>query len=211
MNTSGQPSIASSFYWLIAVLADAPPFATTAVFDEALLVRQAQEDLGQFGQLYECYMPRVYRYLLGRVGNVADAQDLTSQTFIAAMENLNKYKGQRPFLAWLFGIARNKATDHFRQLRPDHQLETAVALADNDTQDPSDIVQQQLTLERVAGKLQAIAPDRAEAILLRLVAGLSVTEVAALMDKNEPAVRMLLHRGLRDLQTQLVVVGEDVL
>lgn len=211
MKTREQQSIDSSFYWLIALLADAPPLAMGTLLDDVQLVRQAQEDLGHFTQLYECYMPRVYRYLLGRVGNVADAQDLTSQTFIAAMENLNKYEGQRPFLAWLFGIARNKATDHFRQQRPDNQLDTAVDLADTHTQDPSEIVQQQLTLEAVARKLSIIAPDRAEAILLRLVAGLSVAEVAALMGKNEPAIRMLLHRGLRDLQTQLLGVGEDVL
>ncbi|HUM72298.1 MAG TPA: sigma factor-like helix-turn-helix DNA-binding protein [Chloroflexota bacterium] len=64
-------------------------------------------------------------------------------------------------------------------------------------------------MELVARKLQTIAPDRAEAISLRLIAGLEVAEVARLMDKNEPAVRMLLHRGLRDLQAQLYPTGKN--
>lgn len=170
--------------------------------DDAALVRQAQQDLQKFTELYERYVTRVYRYLLARVGNVADAQDLTSQTFIAAMENLDKYKEQRPFLAWLFGIARNKAADSYRRSRPETDLERAEAVPDSNKY-PDDVVDQRLSLELVARKLRTIAPDRAEAISLRLIAGLEVAEVARLMGKNEPAVRMLLHRGLRDLQRQL--------
>jgi RNA polymerase sigma-70 factor (ECF subfamily) len=183
--------------------------ATETLLDDAALVRRAQQDLQQFTELYERHVARVYRYLLARVGHVADAQDLTSQTFIAAMENLDKYKGQRPFLAWLFGIARNKATDMYRQQRPDSDIETAVAIPDSD-EHPDDIVHQRLSFEWVVRKLQTIAPERAEAISLRLIAGLEVAEVAELMGKNEAAVRMLLHRGLRDLQAQLNPVGEDV-
>lgn len=204
MNTSSTQTASQSMLWLITALADAPPLAT----DDLTLVRQAQEDLEKFTELYERHVQRVYRYLLVRVGNVADAQDLTSQTFIAAMENLDKYKGQRPFLAWLFGIARNKSMDWYRHSRPETDLDTAVAIPDLD-EHPDDIVDQHLSLELVARKLQTIAPDRAEAISLRLIAGLEVAEVARLMDKNEPAVRMLLHRGLRDLQAQLHPAGEN--
>lgn len=181
---------------------DAPPPAIPTALDDVALVRQAQQDLQKFTELYERYVPRVYRYLLTRVGNVADAQDLTSQTFIAAMENLDKYKGQRPFLAWLFGIAHNKAADYYRRCRPETALEKVEAVPDSNEQ-PDDVVDQRLSLELVARKLQTIAPGRAEAISLRLIAGLEVAEVSRLMGKNEPAVRMLLHRGLRDLQAQL--------
>ena len=204
MNTSSPQTASQSMLWLIAALADAPPLEV----DDTALVRQAQQDLQKFTELYERYVPRVYRYLLVRVGNVADAQDLTSQTFIAAMENLDKYKGQRPFLAWLFGIAHNKAADYYRRSRPETDLEEAETVADSD-EHPDDLVDQRLSMELVARKLQTIAPDRAEAISLRLIAGLEVAEVARLMGKNEPAVRMLLHRGLRDLQTQLYPAGEN--
>jgi RNA polymerase sigma-70 factor, ECF subfamily len=142
------------------------------------------------------------------VGNVAYAQDLTSQTFIAAMENLDKYKGQRPFLAWLFGIARNKTADYYRRSRLETDLEEAKPVPDSGER-PDDMVDQQLSMELVAHKLQTIAPNRAEAISLRLIAGLDVAEVSRLMGKNEPAVRMLLHRGLRDLQMQLCAMEEN--
>ncbi len=186
--------------WLTisALLAEAP----ATIEDDRALVQAARADLRAFNSLYERHVTRVYRYLLVRVGNVADAEDLTSQTFLVAMENLDKYKGQRPFLAWLFGIARHKVADKYRRQKPELMLETAADLAD--PQDaPDDLVSQKLQIEAVAQKLQTLSPDRAEAISLRLFGGLDIPEIARLMRKQEPAVRMLLHRGLQDLQTRL--------
>lgn len=193
-----------TFAWLVtAVLADVPVLAE----DDTALVRQAQQNLNAFTDLYERHVQRVYRYLLVRVGNVPDAQDLTSQTFIAAMENLHRYGGERPFPAWLFGIARNKTADFYRR-QPEADLETAVHVPDLD-ETPDELVNQRLQVEAVARKLQTIAPDRAEAVSLRLFGGLEVPEIARIMDKNEAAVRMLMHRGLRDLQAQLTPYWEE--
>jgi RNA polymerase sigma-70 factor (ECF subfamily) len=186
--------------WLTisALLAEAP----ATIEDDRALVQAARADLRAFNGLYERHVTSVYRYLLVRVGNVADAEDLTSQTFLVAMENLDKYRGERPFLAWLFGIARHKVADKYRRQKPELMLETAADLADPQD-DPDDLVSQKLQIEAVAQKLQTLSPDRAEAISLRLFGGLDIPEIARLMRKQEPAVRMLLHRGLQDLQTRL--------
>lgn len=180
----------------------APNLPSVSLDDDQVLVRQAQANKEAFAELYQRHAVRVYRYLLARVGDTADAEDLTSQTFMAAMVGLPRYHGPMPFVAWLLGIARHKAADHFRARRPEQSLETAVPLsASNDP--PEESVGRTLQLETVARKLQTIAPDRAEAVTLRLFAGLEVAEIARLMDKNEAAVRMLVFRGLRDLQAQL--------
>lgn len=193
------PPVTDPLAWLLtSILAQLPAVAE----DDAELIRQAQQDLRKFTDLYERYVQRVYRYLLVRTGSVADAEDLTSQTFMAAMEHLHQYKGQRPFPAWLLGIAKNKRADFYRRQKPVADLETAVALA-TDEDSPDDLVTRQIQMETVARKLQAIAPDRAEALSLRLFAGLEVPEIARMLDKQEPAVRMLIHRGMRDLQAQL--------
>lgn len=186
--------------WLTisALLAEAP----ATIEDDRALVQAARADLRAFNALYERHVTRVYRYLLVRVGSVADAEDLTSQTFLVAMENLDKYRGERPFLAWLFGIARHKVADKYRRQKPELMLETAADLADPQD-DPDDLVNQKLQIEAVAQKLQTLSPDRAEVITLRLFGGLDIPEIARLMRKQEPAVRMLLHRGLQDLQTRL--------
>jgi RNA polymerase sigma-70 factor, ECF subfamily len=177
----------------------------TAVFideDDQALIRLAKNDLGAFSALYQKYASQVYRYLLVRVGNQDDAQDLTSQTFLAAMERLHTYRSQGHFAAWLLGIARHKVMDQYRRRRPELALDTAVSQP-HTAEGPDEQVDRQLIIEQVARKLQTIAPDRAEALSLRLFAGLDVAEIARLMDKNEAAVRMLVFRGLRDLQAQL--------
>jgi RNA polymerase sigma-70 factor, ECF subfamily len=176
--------------------------------DDAALVQAAQKDISAFSLLYQRYVQQVYRYLLARVGNAPDAQDLTSQTFMAAMQGLKQYRGQQPFIAWLLGIARHKAADQFRQRRPDVELDIAELLPGSDDA-LEDQVGRRLEMEQIGRKLQAIAPDRAEALSLRLFAGLEVAEIARIMARNEAAVRMLVFRGLRDLQQQLNVSPEE--
>ena len=186
------------------------PLEPVNVVEDDMLVARAQQNLGAFSELYQRHVQRVYRYVLVRVGgNVQDAQDLTSQTFLAAMEGLKSYRSTQPFVAWLLGIARHKVADQFRRQKPQVELETAVSLTDPHTDDPDEQLDQQLDIARVTRKLQTIAPDRAEVITLRLMAGLEVPDIARLLDKNEAAVRMLLFRGLRDLQTQLNVTQES--
>lgn len=178
--------------------------------DDQVLVRMAKDDMTAFSALYERYATQVYRYLLVRVGNVHDAQDLTSQTFMAAMKGLHSFQGQSPFPAWLLGIARNKAADMFRKRRPVTELDEAVETAASGD-DMDEIIDRQMAVERIASKLQTISPDRAEALSLRLFGGLEVKEIAEIMKRQESAVRMLVFRGLRDLQSQLNVSEETVL
>lgn len=193
--------------WLISSMtADLPMIDET----DADLVRAAQQDLRKFRDLYERYVQRVYRYLLVRVGNVADAEDLTSQTFMAALENLHRYRGERPFLAWLFGIAKNKRADFYRQQKPEDDLDTADNFVNDDVETADEQVERQLQIEMISRKLQAIAPDRAEALTLRLFGHMEIDEIARFMGKQEAAVRMLIHRGLRDLQAQLNPDGEEL-
>jgi RNA polymerase sigma-70 factor (ECF subfamily) len=178
--------------------------------DDLALVRMAAEDMSAFSVLYERYATQVYRYLLVRVGNVHDAQDLTSQTFMAAMKGLKSFHGQSPFGAWLLGIARNKAADLFRQRRPVSELDEAVETAESG-EDMDELIDKQMAVEKIASKLKTISPDRAEALSLRLFGGLEVNEIAQIMKKQESAVRMLVFRGLRDLQAQLNVTQETAL
>ncbi len=184
--------------------AEPPPILT----DDHVLVQRAQKDLRLFADLYQRYAQQVYRYLLVRVGNVDDAQDLTSQTFLVAMETLHQYRGEGNFVAWLMGIARHKTVDQYRRRKPETLLETAVDLPDP-YDPPEDQISRKLEVEQVARKLQKLAPDRAEALSLRLFAGLEVAEIARVMGKNEAAARMLVFRGLRDLQAQLHRTREE--
>lgn len=189
------------------VIADMAVETAVVTDEEAQLVRKAQENLSAFSELYQRHVQRIYRYVLMRTGNPHEAQDLTSQTFLAAMESLEKYRYTQPFAAWLIGIARHKVGDFYRQKQPQTWLTLANDLPSEEA--PEEQVSQQMKIALVARKLQTLAPDRAEALSLRLFGGLEVAEIARLMGKQETAVRMLVFRGLRDLQEQLQSIRED--
>lgn len=77
--------------------------------DELALVQAARRDPRLFGELYLRYVERVFRYLYSRVGSVPEAEDLTSQTFLAALESFARLRQDGHFAPWLFAIARSKA------------------------------------------------------------------------------------------------------
>jgi RNA polymerase sigma-70 factor (ECF subfamily) len=78
------------------------------------MVSSAQHDPSEFAALYDRYFRQIYHYLYGRVGNAAEAEDLTAQTFLAALKALPRYHHHGHFAAWLFAIARNKTMDFYR-------------------------------------------------------------------------------------------------
>ncbi|MBE7385760.1 MAG: RNA polymerase sigma factor [Leptolyngbya sp. SIO1E4] len=174
------------------------------------LIDQSDEELAQvacgdrnaFAVLYRRHVTDIYRFLLVRVGKVQDAEDITTQTFEAALQHIAGYQGIGKFKSWLLGIARRKAADHFRQKRVTLPLEFAQHIPHPDT--PLDeCIDQQLRLELVASLLHRLTPERSEALALRLFGRLTIAEVAHVMGKSEAAVKMLVHRAMSDLKQQL--------
>ncbi len=181
-----------------------PPAEATAAQDDAL-ARRARQDPEAFGALYQRHVKSIYRYHLLRTGNVQDAQDLTAQTFLAALEKIGTYRGQCAFSGWLFGIASHKAVDHYRSRRDGLPLANGLA---QDRPPVEDTVASAWQMEQIHEALGKIAPERAQALLLRIFSGLSAAQAGSVMGKSETAVRMLVHRGLRDLRLALAVQSE---
>lgn len=90
---------------------------------EIELVASARENPLAFRRLYEQHARQIYRYLYSTTGSIADAEDLTSQVFLQAMEDLGKFRNQGDFRTWLFTIARSRAIDHFRKRKTEIPLD----------------------------------------------------------------------------------------
>lgn len=177
--------------------------------DDEVLVKQAQQQPSRFALLYDRHVTNVYRYLLVRVGSHEDAEDLTSQTFLTAMEQLGRYRGSGTFQAWLFRIARNKSIDHYRRHKRLVPMPSNGEWIDGAVL-PDTAVERQLALDAVSHQLRNLAPDRAEVVSLRIFGQLETAEIADMLNKSETAVRMLLHRGVRDLQERLAPMAQEV-
>ena len=171
------------------------------VEDVAALVKDAKDDPGAFGRLYDIYVQPVYRYLYSRVGTTHDAEDLTSQTFLAALEHLPRYRERGQFAAWLFRIARSKVMDHFRGSRHEVELEAAERSASGG--DALVHVIQGEEIHRLQALIRNLNAEEQDLIRLRYVAELTFAEMADLLDKREEAVKQSVYRLLARLKSQM--------
>jgi RNA polymerase sigma-70 factor, ECF subfamily len=170
--------------------------------DDRVLAKRAVYDRQAFAVLYRRHVDRVYRYCRFRVHNEQDAQDLTAQTFMAALEQIGHYRGEGTVAAWLLGIAYYKSVDLLRATSATDELDAADELAAPDPQ-PEALLTQVIQRSELEQALRLLAPERAEALSLRFFGELSNREVAAIMQKSEDAVKMLIHRGIQELRVRL--------
>lgn len=172
------------------------------VRDDATLAEAARSDYAAFEQLYRRYATRVYRYCYTHTGNARDAEDLTAQTFLAALEGIGRYGGRGSFAAWLFGIAWRKCKDHYRRQysRQEEDLVQALNLPDPASPDLERHARRQEILDCVQQIWSMLSEDRQEALRLRFWGGLNTKETAATMGRSRGAVKMLVSRAIADLR-----------
>lgn len=171
----------------------------TAPPDDLQIARQARTDADAFAELYRRHVTRVYRYHMAHIGNVKDAEDLTSQTFMAALEGIRSFRGSGSFAAWIMGIASRKRALFFRGSKPEVPLEAALHIPNSDL--PTDkAAAQRLQMDQVHHALRQLSPDRSEALILYYFGGLNANEAGQVIGKSAAAVKMLLSRGLQDLR-----------
>ena len=169
--------------------------------DDARLAQHAHSDPQAFAELYRRHMRSIYRYHLAHTGNAGDAEDLTSQTFMAALEGMRSFRGGGPYITWLIGIASRKRALFFRGKKTQIPLD-AVLHIPAPSLPTEKAAARRLQMDQLFAALKTISQDRAEAIILCFFSELSTAEAGLVLRKSEAAVRMLISRGLHDLRTR---------
>jgi RNA polymerase sigma-70 factor (ECF subfamily) len=173
--------------------------------NERQLVLQAQAGNSEaFGQLYDAYMERIYRFVYFRVEDQQTAEDITSQVFLKAWSNLDRFSFNRtPYLAWLYTIAHNAVIDHYRTRKVSAALDD-VQLSQ---QDHAEAVENEIDLssemKTIKTALQTLTEDQQKVLTLKFIEGMSNNEIARQLGKREGAIRALQMRGLQALAKQL--------
>jgi RNA polymerase sigma-70 factor (ECF subfamily) len=185
------------------------------VHREEDLVRRAQRrEPEAFGQLYEEHFDRIYRYVMLRVRNQEDAEDITQQVFLKALEKIGSYRWRgMPFASWLFRIAHNLVVDYWK--KKSREKVAAVAPEEIDemaasSNDPVALAELNFDLKQLAAACDRLTDGQREIISLRFAGGLSVAESAKAMGKSEGAVKVLQHAALVKLRRILCPAGEEV-
>jgi RNA polymerase sigma-70 factor (ECF subfamily) len=147
----------------------------------------------------------VYRYIARRVSNRTEAEDLTEQAFLKALESIGSFRWRGvPFPAWLFRIARNLVIDYWRTDKSKTYLPLDESLV-NDDVGPGAIAERNLDVRQMFQAIGQLTQSQREVIELRFIGGLSITEVSKVLGKSEGAVKVMQHSALVALRKRLSV------
>jgi RNA polymerase sigma factor (sigma-70 family) len=180
---------------------------------EQVLVLRAINEPAAFQHLYERYFSRIYRYVASRINNQHDAEDVVSDIFLRLIQNLPQLRNQHSisFAAWLFVIARNAVTDHYRR-RP--HTETLIPL---DAVPPTSAMESDPVATLIEGedaaqirRLIAALPERKrEVVMLRYYGGLRNQEIAVVLQIGEKTVAAYLSRALDELHEKYTALKSE--
>ena len=162
--------------------------------EERTLIEAAQKDPGRFDALYDANFARVYAFIVRRVRDRQDAQDLTSEVFQQALANLGKFEWRGvPFAAWLYRIAANAIADHVKKRSREGDM------LPNDAAGDDDIERRAAVFESV----DRLPHDQKRVIVARFAEGKSIREIAGEMQRSEGAIKQLQWRALQSLRAQM--------
>jgi len=173
--------------------------------EEKLIEKAVKGGASAFGSLYDHYQPKIYRFILVKVGRREDAEDLTHQTFLGAWQNIGSYKNLgHPFSSWLYRIARNQVIDFYRsrkeetnidEANPEYLVVPATAHFD---------VAEKMEIEKVRSAIAKLKQEYQDVLLMRYVEDMPLKNVAEAMEKTEGAVKLLQHRAIKELKKILL-------
>ena len=180
--------------------------------EEKELVRQAQKSPDAFAGLYDQYYPKIFGYVLRRTAHLEAAQDITSETFLKALNKLWQFHWRNvSFSSWLYKIATNETNQYFRKV----EYKKSVSLDELQEQgfepmsphDPeSELIEAQEKLKQhqdfleIQGKIARLPAKYQEVIALRFFEKKQINEIAEILGKKEGTIKSLLHRAVEKLR-----------
>lgn len=186
---------------------EGPPTHRLSESDEQRLVERAKRNPEAFGDLYDSHFDRIYAYIYRKTGDRQAAEDLTSDTFMKALANIQgyRYTGQ-PFVAWLYRIASNLVTDYYRARRPMASLDEGLQMVAPGTT-PEEAAVALDDQQAVMRAIQTLSPDQQDVVLMRFSGDMKLKDIATALGKTEGAVKALMFRALGSLKGKLTESG----
>jgi RNA polymerase sigma-70 factor, ECF subfamily len=170
-------------------------------FESRISLPAERDNPELFAQVYDRTVQPIYRYLLSRIQDVDAAKDLTSQTYLAALQAFPRYRHQGHLLAWLIFIARGKLIDHIRRnkfiVRMDESLPASMM------ENPEWSTERRERIHQLRALFPTLEADERELLRLRFAAGLRMADIAQMMGKSEEAIKKTLYRLLERMHQRM--------
>jgi RNA polymerase sigma-70 factor, ECF subfamily len=169
---------------------------------ERALIEAAQRDRGRFSELYEANFERVYAYVIRRVRDRDEAQDITSDVFHLALKSLPRFEWRGvPFAAWLYRIAANEIADRSKSIAK-RRAHESFQESDAGVTDASNIDDAERR-GRLFKLVERLPRDQSRVIVMRFAEDKSIREIAIALGRSEGSVKQLQFRAMQNLRVRL--------
>jgi len=173
--------------------------------EKDVVSRAIKGDGKAFAQLYEELFDKVYRYVYLRVGNETEAEDLTQDVFVKALEAIGSYRWRNlPFASWIFRIAHNQVIDYLRKQGRVEKVDFEDDVYPVDESSPAQIAEQRIEAAELRDNIKKLSPSQREVISLRFGAELSTAEIAEALGKSAGTVKALQYNGIVALRKMML-------
>ena len=184
------------------------PRRPTPIDADRPAVEAARQDPRAFDALYRKYVAQVYSFAAYELRDPHAAEDMTEQVFLSALAGLSRFEERAEgdgstFRVWLFQICRNAISNERRRARRHPEAPLELALDVPASNDPLEEVAQREAARGAWRAVQRLPADRRRAVILRFVEEMTTSEIAAILGKSEGATRVLIHRALRAVASEL--------
>jgi RNA polymerase sigma-70 factor (ECF subfamily) len=176
---------------------------------EKELIERAKNDTAAFGEIYDQYYPRIFGYALRRTASVEAAQDVTSEVFFKALENLRRFCWRDiPFSSWLYRIATHEIANYFRKNKNRQSLleEVFDSISVSTPSAEIELLEAEAQLKRheefliMQENISKLPVKYQDVISLRFFENKHIKEISEILGNREGTVKSLLHRGLEKLR-----------
>ncbi|MCA9383488.1 sigma-70 family RNA polymerase sigma factor [Candidatus Dojkabacteria bacterium] len=169
--------------------------------NEARLIKNAINNPNEFRYLYELYFEKIYKFIVWRVRTKEDAEDLTSQTFLKALDKLEtfNFKKNNSLNSWIFKIAHNLIVDFYRGDNRNNDEISVDVVPDDHTSSLED----EIAFNELKKKIAQLPHNQAEVLILSVIHEMKNKEIAQILNIKERSVSSTLSRAKNNLK-QLV-------
>lgn len=171
--------------------------------EKLLLLRLKKKDPEAFGEIYDLYVSKIYRFIYFKVSSIEEAEDLTSEVFLKTWQYVSDGKEIENLNAILYKIARNIVIDFYRDRTKKEVLEEELLVKAAVKDDELEKLQINLDMKDIEKSLRELKDEYREIIILRFIEELSISEIAEILEKSKGAVRVLIFRALETLKEVL--------
>ncbi|MDD2402340.1 MAG: sigma-70 family RNA polymerase sigma factor [Clostridia bacterium] len=172
--------------------------------DEKELIARVKANKQVFVEIYDAHFHKIYKYIYYRTYNQADAEEITSKTFLLALENIENYEYRNiPIAVWLYRIASNAVIDFYRKNKQTLELDKIKNIEASEPS-PEAIMLSKSEGEQLICCMSKLPATQQQALVLRYRQNMTCREMSEVMDKTEGSIKQLLHRGLINLRERMV-------